>query len=431
MLLLGLIPLCIYCFWVLGYEVQQSEFNSIGLHSGLLFIVYFLVVQWSDEQSLLFWILAAILFRFLIIWGMPLLSDDVFRFIWDGRLILAGINPFDHVPSFYMETGNELEILPLSLFEKLNSPEYFTIYPPIAQLTFVVSVWLFPTNILANAIVMKIFLFGFELGNLWLIWKLLQHFKLPKQNILLYALNPLIIVEICGNLHFEGAMIFFLLLSIWLIVNNKNIPSAIAYGGAIAAKLLPLMFLPFYIRRLGWKKSIIFFCTIGISLIVLFLPILGPAFFEGFSNSLDLYFRRFEFNGSIYYAGRWLGYQLEGQNMIKKIGPVLALCTLLSILLMALLEKKKGWLSLFEKMLFAITIYLAFTTTVHPWYVSLPIVTCLFTRFRYPIVWSALILMTYINYSYPEYYENLLVVGLEYSLLGAYMIYELFFKSDK
>ncbi len=84
-----------------------------------------------------------------------------------------------------------------------------------------------------------------ELGSMILIWKLLKAWNLHSRNLMLYALNPLVIVEFAGNLHGEVFMVFFLLLSLWLLAIKRNWLSAGAFGLSAATKLLPLMFLPF------------------------------------------------------------------------------------------------------------------------------------------------------------------------------------------
>lgn len=413
----------------LGYWVEQSNFFPlVGLYA-LFFCAYLFIYNTAKpEQVFPFWIAIAIGLRLMLVFAFPNLSDDVYRFIWDGRLWLQGQNPFNHLPTYYLEPGNELPGLSKELFNQLNSQEYFTIYPPVAQLTFVISTWLFPNSIYGSAVLMKLFLLGFEIGNLWLIRKLLNQFQLPEKNVLLYALNPLILVEITGNLHFEGGMIFFLLLGIWLLTQQQWVGSAASVALSVASKLLPLMFFPFWIRRLGLIQSIRYFILVGIVLIGLFLPLFSGAFLESFGSSLNLYFQRFEFNASIYYIFRWIGYQRVGYNMIATYGPLLSLGTVVGILLMALFDRDKSWKGLFAKMLFAITLYLAFTATVHPWYISLPLVCCLFTSYRFPVLWSGVILLTYINYSYGEYYENLWVVALEYTLVYSFLIWELIFK---
>lgn len=410
----------------LGFFVQQSDFIPIISQFGIFFFLYIFIYKYTNEKSKIeFFIGVSILLRFLLIFALPNLSDDVYRFIWDGRLLVNGHNPFDFLPSYYLENSISIPGINEALFNKLNSPEYFTIYPPVAQGIFAFACWLFPNSIIGSAITMKVFLFLCEVGSLFFIKKLLDHFHLPAKNILLYALNPLIIIELCGNLHFEATMICFLLSAVFFLVKNKITLSAFSIALSIASKLLPLMFLPFLIKRLGWKKSIQYFAIVGVVIVLLFTPLLSGTFFNNFGTSLDLYFQKFEFNASIYYVIRWVGYQVVGYNWIQSIGPALAMIVLLGILTVTFLEKNFNWKNLFEKMLFAICFYLAFATIVHPWYVSLPVMLCLFTRFRFPILWSGLIFLTYMNYSYDEYFENLWMVGIEYLLVFSFLIYEL------
>lgn len=410
----------------LGFFVQQSDFVPIIAQFEIFFSLYILIFLYTNKKSeIAFFIGVSIFLRFILLFALPNLSDDVYRFIWDGRLLINGHNPFDFLPSYYIENNIETAGINEALFSKLNSPEYFTIYPPVAQGVFAFACWLFPNSIIGSTITMKVFLFLCEVGSLFFIKKLLDHFQFPAKNILLYALNPLIIIELCGNLHFEAAMIFFLLAAVFFLVKNKLTFSAFSMALSIASKLLPLMFLPFLIKRLGWKKSLQYFTIVGFVIVLLFAPLISGAFFNNFGASLDLYFQKFEFNASIYYAFRWVGYQVVGYNWIQSAGPAFAIIVLLGILTTGFLENNFDWKNLFEKMLFAICLYLAFATIVHPWYVSLPIVLCLFTRFRFPILWSGLVFLTYINYSYGEYFENLWIVGLEYVLVFSFLIYEL------
>jgi alpha-1,6-mannosyltransferase len=402
---------------LLGYWPGQQDFPLIVTLFLLAFAAYWWLLDAYQDAWLPLLLGVGVIMRLALCWGLPQLSDDVYRFIWDGRLINSGINPFDHLPSYYMTLEQLPAGLDADLFSKLNSPDYFTIYPPVAQGIFAFACWLFPKSILAAAIVMKCFLFAFECISILLLPKLLEQMGMAQKHALWYALNPLVAVEVVGNLHFEGVMVCFLLLSLWWISHQKWGLSAIAMAFSIASKLLPLLFLVFFIRRLGWKKAIRFFVLTGLVVLLLFAPLLGKAFFEGFGSSLDLYFRRFEFNGSIYYLARWLGYQLTGYNLIAYIGPALALGTFTGVIAIALLEKGRDWKSFFLPALAAISLYLFFTTTVHPWYAILPLFLCVFTPLRYPVLWTALMVLTYINYSYDPYQENLWMVLVEYSIL--------------
>jgi hypothetical protein len=416
----------------LGYFVEQSTFSRIAIAYGVFFLLYVWQVSTAQARDVKFWLVVAILLRIALIGAFPALSDDIYRFVWDGRLWLAGQNPFDHLPVWYLEEGHQLPGLTQELFQQLNSPEYYTIYPPVAQALFALACWIAPTSVWGAAVVIQIFLLGTEIGAILLLRKLLQGWNLPPQRVLWYALNPLIIVEVIGNLHFEGPMIFFLLLGLWWLLRWQQhrqkgiwLASAAALALAVASKLLPLLFFPFLIRRLGWWRSVRYFAVLGLILVLTWLPLLSASFLENFGSSVDLYFRRFEFNGSLYYLLRWVGYQFSGYNLIVFIGPGLALGVFLAISGRALLERATpSWSELPYRWLFAISIYLLCATTVHPWYTALPVVLCLFTPYRWPIVWSGMILLTYINYSYGEYYENLWVVMLEYSAVGLYAMWE-------
>ncbi|MCB0586334.1 MAG: hypothetical protein KDD06_13560 [Phaeodactylibacter sp.] len=426
----GLGLLFLFFIACLGFGPTQSDFGWIaGLHGGA-FLLYLAIYREVDSHRGLFFFLGvAVLARILLVGAFPQLSDDIYRFIWDGRLINHGINPFGRLPAYYMQEGHEIPGLSPELFSELNSQKYFTIYPPVAQATFAAATWLFPDSLVGASVVMKLFLLSLEAGSLILLLKLLSRLGFPEKGALLYALNPMILIEVMGNLHFEGAMAFFLLLSLWWMINGRYLLSAGALAFSVAAKLLPLLFCFFLIRRLGWRRSISFFAVMGLVLLLLFSPLLGGAFFSGMGSSLRLYFQRFEFNGSVYYLLRWVGYQLSGYNLIKYFGPALAACTFLGIGLAALIERRRDWRSLPEMMLFAICLYLAFTPTVHPWYASLPLVLAPFTRYRFPVLWTALISLTYINYSTPEYHEYLGVVALEY--IAVYSVAAWEWKSGK
>ena len=174
------------------------------------------------------------------------------------------------------------------LFQKLNSPDYFTIYPPVAQFIFWVSVKVSPQSIYGSLLVMKTIIFIAELGSLLVIKKLLEQLKLPPTRVLLYALNPLILLELTGNLHLEAVLIFFLLLSLLLLSQQRILFSGIAFSFAICIKLIPLAFLPALFLPLGWKKAFQFYLIIAVTCLVLFLPFWDKDIVFGFQNSLAI-----------------------------------------------------------------------------------------------------------------------------------------------
>lgn len=409
---------------VLAIWGHQDNFILIAVCFGLLFWQYIYVYRKVEPKEISKFLWLGIALRVILIFFFPKLSDDIYRFVWDGRLILNGINPFDFLPSQIIEEGMNIPGLTPELYQQLNSPNYFSIYPPVAQAIYLLGTFLSPNSIAGSAIVMKVVLVGFEVGNIWIIRKLLAVFKRPAKLVLLYALNPLVIFEVAGNLHFEGIMLFFVLLAIYWLFQNRLIGSSIAMALAISTKLLPLLFLFFLVGRLGLKRSMLYFGTMGLVLLLLFFPMLNGVFGAHFGDSLGLYFQNFQFNSSVVNVLAYLGSFQTREYLIPVIGPLMAALTFYGIFAVAILEKAYTWKSLMRNMLYAICLYLALTATVHPWYVILPLGLSLFTNYRFPIVWSAFIILSYFKYSPWGDDWNWLAITIEYLVVYTYGILE-------
>lgn len=416
-ILLSFLILIVY----LGFIPTQGEFFKIILPYIGAFTIYSLIVfRFEIDKYFTALILTGIICRVVLIFAFPNLSDDIYRFLWDAELIVDGKNPYLYLPENIVTLENQ------ALFDKLNSKGYYSPYPPVSQLVYVLAATLSASKLYAFSIIIKVLTVTAELGTLYYILKILDILHLAKQRILIYWLNPLILVELVGNLHFESFMIFFMMASVYYLLQNKIMYGAVAFTLAVASKLLPLMFGPFLLAYLGFKKSNKFVLISGISFLLLFIPIIIGIINGTFLSSVGLYFQKFEFNASTYYFLREIGYSLYGWNIIGTLGPTLGIFTLMSICMVWYLNRRSiTQKNIFEFLLFAISLYLFTSTTIHPWYIALPLAFCLFTDFRYPILWSGLIFLTYINYSYDSYHENLMIVGIEYSLVLGLLIYEL------
>ncbi len=414
----------------LGYYVQRTEFAVLLAAYSLFFGLYLAVAFWQKKltDGEIKWFTAlGIGLRFLLLFNLPNFSDDFYRFVWDGHLTVAGIHPFAHPPAWFMSQPVQVPGITTTLFAQLNSPDYFTVYPPMCQAIFALAVWVAPASLWGQVVVMKLFLFAGELGTLWLLGRFDSG---QKNKQLRYALNPLILFEIVGNCHFEGLMIFFLLAG-WQMLQRIRLPAAAGlWGLATATKLLPPLFLPLVWRwlgqRRGWQFQLLFAGACGL----LFLPLLDSQVLLNLLNSLDLYFRRFEFNASLYYLARALGQWWTGFYQVEIIGPALGLVTLVGTLWLTRQTQKAGHppsgrLSLPEAMLWAVFLYLSCATTVHPWYATVPLVLCLLTDWRFPILWSGLIMLSYSHYTGGGSAEKFWLIGLEYGLLWLFIIREI------
>ena len=408
----------------LAYQIpSRSDVWGIWLRLGLAFTSYFLILfKFNKDEFIIGNNLLLIFSRLLLLFSFPLLSDDIYRFIWDGSLMHHGINPFSATPIQLMQLNPEW--IDSTLFDNMNSKTYYSVYPPINQLAFYLSAIPGKGNLLASAIILRIFILAFDFGNIYLIRKLLQFYKKDKKLVYLYALNPLVIVEFTGNLHFEAVMIFFTLLSIWLLLNEKWILAAIALSLAINAKLLPLIFFPLFIHHIGWKKSVYAGFIVAACVIIPFFPFLHqPQYLENFISSLQLYYGKFEFNGSIYQLLKEAGWKILNYNPIEYTSKILLALTLMGFLVTYLKSK-----NMIEGVFWLMFTYTICGAIVHPWYMLILIAFTPFLKYRFALVWSVLICLSYYTYRVIPYNENLNLVLIEYVLLGCFMVYEFVFK---
>jgi alpha-1,6-mannosyltransferase len=436
----------------IGYFVDRQDFTHFFIVYSSLFALYFGVLKTvKTDVDFSFWLKTALILRGCLIFAMPNFSDDIYRFIWDGRLINMGINPFDFKPVYYFDNKLYTDVLTPELYQFLNSKNYHTVYPSVCQAFFSFAVYVFPKSIYGATLVIKTIVCSFDIGSIFLIRKLLTNgqngssdgrLKSPAINVrhaihstqytirntLIYALNPLIIIELCQNIHFEGVAIFFFLLAIFLIQKSKIAWSGIAFSLSIATKILPLMFLPFFLKNLGWRKAIGYYFLVGILTLLIFLPLYNATFLQNLKSSIDLYNKKFEFNASIYYLVREVGFWIRGYNWGQFTTPYLNGIVILSIGFLFLKQKKSETFNLesfFTNCLFAYSIYCLCVATVHPWYASFALFFSVFTKFRYPSVWTYFIGLTYIHYSYSTYCENYWVIALEYLVVVNLAIFEI------
>ena len=416
--------------FVAGYLIERHDTAPLLLTYFALFGIYAYAIRIlsTKERNLTFWLGAAILYRLVLFVSIPSLSDDFYRFLWDGRLLAAGYNPFTEIPAYYINLPVPVEGLDSTLFEKLNSKHRFSSYPPVCQLVFWLSAELSPSSIFGSLLVMRSILLFFELATIWIMRRLLLRFSMPPQAVLLYAINPLVMLEISGNLHFEGVMVFFLMLAIYLLSKDRLWASSAFFALSVCTKLVPLLFLPVLPRFIGWKKAMAFWIITATVTLILFIPLLHAGIVHGFSTSLGYYFQRFEFNASLYYVVRSAGYAVAGFNIIQYAGPLLGLAAAIIIFRIALRESDKPLHQVtprvFSIMLWCLFVYFLSTTILHPWYIITLLSLCIFTRYRFPVVWTGLIFVTYAGYTPDGFHENLWLVALEYLILLSVILYE-------
>jgi len=405
-----------------GSQIVQSQFIELSAVGLGLFALYLYAIKKGSKSDLTFYIILGFVCRAILIFLLPNLSDDIYRFYWDGHLLLEGIKPYAFTPTELLQSGQLPKVLN-EIYPQLNSPDYYSVYPAITQYLFAFAAWL-SSSLFGFNVILKLLFLSAEILSIGLIYRLLKHFKMDEWNVLWYTLNPLIIIEFAGNLHFECIMITGVLAAFYLIIQKRIYLSAIAFSVAIGTKLIPLILVPLLIKRVSFKSLFILGAICLGLLIGMFFPLIHEGFFQNFWSSLDLYFRSFEFNASIYYLVRWLGYQYKGYNLIASIGPFLALISMISIFAISLKPKHQDWRNFPTAVLFVGLIYLLLSTTVHPWYLGLFLAFSCFSDRRFMIIWSLLIFLSYSHYWGGVIKENYLLIAIEYICLTGAVFYE-------
>lgn len=388
-------------YFTLRYESLLLTSQFVALFAIYVFMAF--QKKWFSMKEI---VVIGILFRLLLLVLTPNLSDDVYRFIWDGKLWWEGIDAYAFLPSQLIKDN----ILSTELFAKLNSPDYYSIYPPLNQLIFNISAFFDST--LVSIIVIRLFIIGAELGTLFLFAKLLKRYQKDVKLLILYAFNPLVIIELSGNLHFEAFVIFFLLWAIYEYEKMNIHMAAIATGLAISFKLLPLILLASFFRKIPFKQYLKFIFLSFFVAVLSFSPFFFSEAIQGILTSTSLYFKSFEFNASLYYVVREVGFDIKGYNIIDAAGPIMAALSLVGMVLFNVVASPK--MKLPERMLWTYSIYFLFATTVHPWYILPILVLGILSDYKFPILWTLTIFLSYWGYTETGYFEPLGLVSFEY-----------------
>lgn len=429
-LLLALVILLFY--FSFAYDLVRTDYiKLVILYSSLWFLFYKLIQLLKTNIKLLTWI--AFGFRAVFILAIPNLSQDFYRFIWDGRMILEGFNPY----LFTVESFISNDEFPVAQAQELYNgmgtlnASHFTNYPPINQLCFIIAAMLSSKSILGSVVVMRLLIITADFGTLFFGKKLLEKLSMPTYHIFWYILNPFIIIELTGNLHFEGVMIFFLVWSLYLLHIGKWQFVAVILALSVSVKLIPLIFLPLLFQKLGWKKSVLFYLILGFTTLLLFAPFYSSEFINNYTQTVALWFQNFEFNASMYYIAREIGYTFRGYNEIAIIGKVIPIVVILFVLIITFFRRNKTTVELITAMLLVLSFYYFTTTTVHPWYIATLLILSVFTKYKFPLVWSFVIILSYlayINIDKADKSENLWIIALEYAIVYGVFIWEVFIK---
>jgi hypothetical protein len=252
-----------------------------------LMLIAWRAVAWGGPAAFRTMFAAAVVFRLIAAAAPPSLSDDVYRCIWDGRLQAAGHHPYRFAPSDPARAELRDEVV----YPKIVHPEVPTLHPPLAQMVF------------AALAIARCGVTGFKLAFalldvavVLLMLRLLRTLRLPKDRIVLYAWNPLAVIEIAGSGHVEPLGMALLVVALAFLVEGRATIAGAALGSAIQANLLPLILVPGFTRRM--KIWSVFAMIAVVALTTMPYALRGP----WYGASVLTWARRAE-NGPVIFAG--------------------------------------------------------------------------------------------------------------------------------
>jgi hypothetical protein len=390
---------------------------------GVMLGCYFL----SDSKFSFWWLLGVgLFFRGSLFFFAPQWSEDGVRFLWDGQLLRQGQNPYQMTPAQVQEQLGPEELgYRTQLFEELNSPHYYSVYPPLNQVLFWGAAQFAQGQLEKGYLALRLLLLLGEVGVFSLLCWLLARFGLPQKQVIFYWFNPLVILEVIGNLHFEGLVLFFLMASLAAISRHKLGFSGMFWGLAIGMKLLPLLFAPVFLFWKQTRKSVGFWgMAIGTGLLC-FLPLVLGGAWQNFFQSLQLYQGKFEFNASVYYLLREVGNWLVGYNTIGILTKLGTAITVAGVIWMSWKRSQATFEGIIGLWVQLYLLYFILQPVVHPWYLLPGLGLSVLTRQWTFLLWSFGAIFSYQAYSQNPVQEQALFLMLEYGLvlLGLYLDY--------
>jgi alpha-1,6-mannosyltransferase len=392
---------------------NTAAFLSCIFPAFLLFLWTFFRIPIQSRQAVWLVLGFALIFRMTLLFAPPHQSEDVYRYLWDARVSSLGIGPYQYAPNAReLESVREDRVYPM-----INSKPYITAYPPLSQILFRFSYAVFGSNVTAMKAVFSLL----EFLAVIVAWRLLILWNQNVQTLLLMAWNPFFIFEFSHSGHSDSAMIFFTLLSLYLLSKGWKGWAAVGYAGAVLAKLHPALWFPVVLKRIGWKPMMAGIVA-GLGLGLLYF---NPSSWFHYLKSLSLYFRLFEFNASIHYLIRFLGRSAFSESWDKLIGPYLGAVLVVIALFLFWKFPIREARDVLHAGFWLMTADLCLATTVHPWYLCWAALALPFFPYAFMLYWTGGCFLSYIAYSYHPVHEPAWALLLEYIPVYGLMGWEL------
>ena len=355
---------------------------------GLWMIFYVAAVLHCSSASLKTVVLFGLLFRVILLFSAPGLSDDVYRYLWDGRVQAAGINPYVYPPASEALADLKDDVV----FPRVNHPHVPTIYPPLAQIFFRVcylihpSVWAIKTGLVL-----------FDLLTAWFLLGLIRLYDQHPGQLLIYLWHPLLLVEVAGNGHIDALGVSFMVIAFLYLQVGGYARAFAALGLSFLGKFFAICLVPVFFRwicgrisqssegrlRAGFSPKaiwpvLIFTATIAAG----YLPYreAGDTLFAGFLT----YAEHWSFNAPVFDI---LSYALDNPLWARAAIAVGFGTAVILFTFSRMPPIQAGF--------FLVGAFLLLTPTLHPWYAIWMIPFMVFYRQPAWLIFTGLIAVSY------------------------------------
>jgi len=239
-----------------GSPTRKNLFVALLAAAAVTYLLAIRLVRHrpAPTGSVLIVLAVAIAMRLPVVLAPPFLSTDIYRYVWDGRVQVAGINPYRYLPA-----DPALQSLRDPTFPLISrATTARTIYPPVAQIVFQTVARISPT-----ITAMKLTMVGFEALACWAMLRLLDLARLPRTRVLIYAWNPLAVWAFAGNGHVDAVAVGLLAVALLLRATRRDTWVGVALGAAVLVKFLPAAVAPALWRRgAAWRMPLVALATI-------------------------------------------------------------------------------------------------------------------------------------------------------------------------
>jgi alpha-1,6-mannosyltransferase len=311
--------------------------------------------QIDQRTALVVILLGAVAMRLALLFVEPYLSSDIYRYVWDGRVQAAGINPYRYVPK-----APELAALrDAAIWPNINRPDYaVTIYPPAAQ-----AIFLAITRFGQSVVAMKLGLLLFEAAAVWALLALLVRQGAPATRIALYAWHPLPVWEIAGNGHVDAAMLAFLFTGLLAFLQGRVLLAGVLATLGALVKPVALLALSVLWRPWNWRLPLVVAATV----VAAYLPYLSVGW--GVLGFLPGYLNEEGFASGTGYKLLWLVQEMTGPLPYgATIYVVMSAAVLVALALAAGFRTDRSEQAAIQWLGWLLIAFLLLSSPHYPWY---------------------------------------------------------------